>query len=49
MSATNRGIKRKESDFYATPINCIENLLNNIDLSNRIGGKYLSRVQGMVI
>ena len=28
ISATNRGAKRIESDFYATPIYCIENLLN---------------------
>ena len=35
MSATNRGSVRKESDFYATPISCVENLLNNLDLQNR--------------
>lgn len=35
MSATNRGSKRKESDFYATPKDCIENILNNLDLTNR--------------
>ena len=31
MSATNRGSKRKESDFYATPLDCIQNFLNNYD------------------
>lgn len=34
MSATNRGSKRVESDFYATPTSCIQNFLNhygNID------------------
>lgn len=34
MSATNRSNVRKPYDFYSTPIDCIENLLNNIDLSN---------------
>lgn len=34
MSATNRGAKRTEADFYATPIDCVNNVLNNIDLSN---------------
>ena len=34
MSATGRGTERKPYDFYSTPIDCIENLLNNIDLSN---------------
>jgi DNA modification methylase len=29
ISATNRGSKRIESDFYATPPYCIENLLNH--------------------
>lgn len=33
MSATNRSNVRKGYDFYSTPIDCIENLLNNIDLS----------------
>jgi len=28
ISATNRGSKRIESDFYATPLYCIENFLN---------------------
>lgn len=39
MSATNRGSKRKESDFYATPLDCIENILNNLELEGR--GKYV--------
>ena len=34
MSATNRSNVRKPYDFYSTPIDCIENLLNNIDLTN---------------
>ena len=29
MSATNRGSKRVESDFYATPKKCVQNLLDN--------------------
>ena len=29
MSATNRGNKRSAYDFYTTPIECIEKLLNN--------------------
>ena len=29
MSATNRGSKRIESDFYATPKSCIQNFLNH--------------------
>ena len=28
MSATNRGTERKPHDFYATPIECVENFLN---------------------
>ena len=35
MSATNRGNKRRESDFYATPLDCIRNVLDNLNLSNR--------------
>lgn len=31
MSATNRGAKRIESDFYATPIEAVETLLRNYD------------------
>lgn len=40
MSATNRGIERKPYDFYATPIDVVENLLNNINL-NLYGDKVL--------
>lgn len=29
MSATNRGTERKAHDFYATPISCIENFIDN--------------------
>ncbi|WP_440671190.1 hypothetical protein [Bacillus subtilis] len=32
MSATNRGAKRIESDFYPTPVKTIENFLNNYEL-----------------
>ena len=45
MSATNRGIRRKNYDFYATPIDVIENLLNNIDL-NQYGNKVLEPSAG---
>ena len=45
MSATNRGTKRKESDFYATPINCVENILKNINL-NKYGNKLLEPSAG---
>ena len=31
MSATNRGSKRNESDFYATPLECVYALLDNYD------------------
>lgn len=33
MSATNRGTVRKPHDFYATPVDVVENVLNNLDLS----------------
>lgn len=45
MSATNRGTERKQYDFYATPINVVENLLNNIDLS-QYGTKVLEPSAG---
>lgn len=32
MSATNRGAKRVEADFYATPLNVIENFLSHHQL-----------------
>ena len=45
MSATNRGTERKPYDFYATPIDVVENLLNNIDLS-QYGDKVLEPSAG---
>ena len=45
MSATNRGTERKPYDFYATPVNVVENLLNNIDL-NQYGDKVLEPSAG---
>ncbi|WP_137743416.1 hypothetical protein [Robertmurraya siralis] len=36
MSATNRGSKRVESDFYATPLNVIDNLLSHHQLKDGI-------------
>lgn len=38
MSATNRGTERKAYDFYATPIDVVENLLHNTDISKWGGG-----------
>lgn len=32
MSATNRGAIRKPQDFYATPVNVVENLLDNLKI-----------------
>ena len=34
MSATNRGAKRNESDFYATPFETVYSLLDHIDISD---------------
>ena len=42
MSATNRGAERKPYDFYATPINVVENLLN-ITKSGDIKGLILPK------
>lgn len=39
MSATNRGSERKPYDFYATPIDVVENFLNN----SKWGGVYSPR------
>ena len=39
MSATNRGSERKPHDFYATPIDCIENFIDNY--RGIISGKIL--------
>jgi len=37
MSSTNRGSERIPSDFYPTPVSCVENILDNcnIDMSNK--------------
>ena len=35
MSATNRGSVRNPYDFYATPINVVENILSSFDISDR--------------
>ena len=32
MSATNRGSERKPCDFYATPVEVVENFLDNYTL-----------------
>lgn len=45
MSATNRGTERKPYDFYATPVDVVENLLRNIDL-NIYGNKVLEPSAG---
>lgn len=39
MSATNRGTKRKSFDFYATPVEVVNNFLNNYNLPQ--GGAYI--------
>lgn len=39
MSATNRGSERKPQDFYATPIDCVENFLDN----------YIGGVRGNIL
>ena len=43
MSATNRGTKRIESDFYATPKDCIQNFINYY---GSIDGKVLEPSAG---
>lgn len=43
MSATNRGIKRIESDFYATPKECIQNFIDNY---GQINGNVLEPSAG---
>lgn len=40
MSATNRGTKRKDNDFYPTPDDAINALLDALPLR---GGAYLSQ------
>lgn len=44
MSATNRGTERKAHDFYATPISCIENFIDNY--GGVISGKVLEPSAG---
>lgn len=41
MSATNRGTKRRDNDFYPTPDDAINALLDALPL--RGGGAYLSQ------
>ena len=43
MSSTNRGAKRNESDFYATPAWCVQNLLKAVNLP---GGQWLEPAAG---
>jgi 16S rRNA G1207 methylase RsmC len=39
MSATNRGSERKLNDFYATPIDCVENFID----------KYSGKIEGDIL
>lgn len=43
ISATNRGAERKPQDFYSTPIDCVENFINNYGV---IQGKILEPSAG---
>lgn len=45
MSATNRGMERKPYDFYATPVEVVENLFKHLDL-NKYGNKVLEPSAG---
>ena len=45
MSATGRGAKRKPYDFYATPIDCVENFINNYGI-DKIKGNILEPSAG---
>lgn len=45
MSATGRGTKRKPYDFYATPIDCVENFINNYGI-DKIKGNILEPSAG---
>ena len=45
MSATGRGTERKPHDFYVTPIDCIENFINNYGI-DRIKGNILEPSAG---
>ena len=45
MSATGRGTERKPYDFYATPIDCVENFINNYGI-DKIKGNILEPSAG---
>ena len=45
MSATGRGTKRKPCDFYATPIDCVENFIDNYGI-DKIKGNILAPSAG---
>ena len=45
MGATGRGTERKPYDFYATPIDCVENFINNYGI-DRIKGNILEPSAG---
>lgn len=45
MSATGRGTARKPHDFYATPIDCVENFINNYGI-DKIKGNILEPSAG---
>ena len=45
MNATGRGKERKPHDFYATPIDCVENFINNYGIG-RIKGNILEPSAG---
>ena len=45
MSATGRGTERKPHDFYATPIDCVVNFINNYGI-DRIKGNILEPSAG---
>ena len=45
MSATGRGTTRKPHDFYATPIDCVENFINNYGI-DKIKGNILEPSAG---
>lgn len=45
MSATGRGTERKPHDFYATPVDCVENFINNYGI-DRIKGNILEPSAG---
>ena len=45
MGATGRGTERKPYDFYATPIDCVENFINNYGI-DKIKGNILEPSAG---